>query len=54
MGVHKAVARRRYGEVLGGDEGRGIVAEADRALEMLGVRAPSKIAAMFAPGRYTR
>jgi serine/threonine protein kinase len=54
MGVHKAVARRRYGEILGGDEGRGILAEADRALEVLGIRAPAKIAAMFAPGRYAR
>jgi hypothetical protein len=52
MGVHKSVARRRYGEIIGGEEGQRVVAEADRALEVLGIRSPANVARMFAPGRF--
>jgi serine/threonine protein kinase/tetratricopeptide (TPR) repeat protein len=52
MGLHKAVARRRYGQIVGGEQGRAAVAEADSAMAALGIRAPAKIAAMCAPGKY--
>jgi sirohydrochlorin ferrochelatase len=54
MGVHQTVARRRYGELVGGDEGLAIVRDADQALLATGIRAPARVAAMLAPGRFHR
>ena len=48
-----AVARRRYGELVGGDEGKQAIDEADRAITDLGIRRPDRICAIFAPG-FTR
>jgi eukaryotic-like serine/threonine-protein kinase len=45
-----AAARRRRGELLGGDEGRAMVRAADEALAREGVRAPTRFAAHLAPG----
>jgi hypothetical protein len=54
MWVHKNAARYRYGQILGGDEGRAIITEAENALLSLGIAAPGKVVAMVVPGRYAR
>ncbi|MCU1282751.1 MAG: putative ATPase, partial [bacterium] len=43
-------ARRRLGQLVGGDEGAALVAAADGALARQGVARPDKLAAMIAPG----
>jgi hypothetical protein len=43
-------ARRRLGEVLGGDEGRALVPPADDAMVRLGASRPDRMTALFAPG----
>jgi serine/threonine protein kinase/tetratricopeptide (TPR) repeat protein len=53
MAVHAAVALRRRGELIGGTEGRRLVAEADRRLSAQDIKAPERIAAMLAPGRFS-
>ena len=50
MALHAACARRRKGEILGGEEGRRLVAEADAVLEGQGIARPSRWAEMIAPG----
>ncbi len=50
MPLYAASARRRLGELLGGDEGAAMVAEADALMTGRGVRKPALLAAMFAPG----
>jgi serine/threonine protein kinase len=50
MRLLAAVARRRYGEALGGDQGAGIVAEATAWMRAQGVVAPEKVVRMYAPG----
>ncbi|RMH44312.1 MAG: hypothetical protein D6689_02730 [Deltaproteobacteria bacterium] len=45
-----AGVRRVRGQLVGGDTGRAIVADADRALRALGVRDPAAIACAIAPG----
>jgi hypothetical protein len=42
--------RRRLGQLVGGDEGRALVAAADAALAGQGVVDPARLAAMIAPG----
>jgi hypothetical protein len=54
MGQYAAVARRRRGELLGGDEGRRLIAEADAWMLEQDVRSPARMAAMLAPGRWDR
>ena len=49
MPLYRAVALRRRGELLGGDEGAALVTSANAAMAQLGVRAPDKIAALLAP-----
>jgi len=44
-----SAARRRLGQVRGGDEGQALIAEADLALTRERVRKPSRFAAMLAP-----
>nr|MBA3398076.1 hypothetical protein [Deltaproteobacteria bacterium] len=44
-------ARRRRGELLDGDEGRALVARADRELADQAVRAPDKFARLLVPIR---
>ncbi|HMA17399.1 MAG TPA: protein kinase [Thermoanaerobaculia bacterium] len=53
MALYSAVAKRRRGE-LGGDEGRALVADADEWMRGEGIRNPQGMAAMLAPGRWTR
>ena len=50
MGLFAAAARRRLGGLLGGDEGRALVAEADAWMASQGIRNPARMAAMLAPG----
>lgn len=54
MEVHRAVAQRRRGELLGGEEGRRLIAGADKALAAQGIKVPKRIAGMIAPGRWVR
>jgi len=48
--VHAAVARSQRGRLLGGDEGRALVASAAAQLQAERVRNPTRLAAMIAPG----
>jgi hypothetical protein len=50
MALHVAYARRRRGELMGGDEGDSLVWEADRALETAGIREPDRWLGVMAPG----
>jgi len=50
MPLYAASARRRLGEILGGDEGAAMVADADSLMTGRGVRKPARLAAMYAPG----
>ncbi|MDI1446330.1 serine/threonine-protein kinase [Polyangium sp. 6x1] len=50
MALHAACARRRKGELSGGESGRALVAVADTVMEQRGVRRPDRWAAIFAPG----
>lgn len=49
MDCHAAVALRARGRVLGGDEGKALVADAERALAGAGVREPRRFAAVLCP-----
>ena len=51
MGLHAAVARRRLGELMGGEEGRALVARADTWMREHGVSRPDRMALALAPGR---
>jgi hypothetical protein len=48
--LHAAVARSQRGRLLGGDEGRALVASAAAQLQAERVRNPTRLAAMIAPG----
>jgi tetratricopeptide (TPR) repeat protein len=50
MELYAAAARRRRGQLLGGDEGRVLVGEADAWMTGQDIREPARIAAMLAPG----
>ena len=50
MAAYLAVTRRRRGALIGGDEGRRLVAEADGWLRNQGIRNPVAWARMYAPG----
>ena len=50
MGLHAAIARRRQGELLGGDEGEALERAADAWLESQRVRNPRRMTALYAPG----
>lgn len=50
VALSAAAARRRLGEVLGGDEGRALVTTADEAMARVGATHPDRMAALFAPG----
>ena len=49
MALHAACARRRMGELVGGESGRAMVAVADTVMAQGGVRRPERWAAIFAP-----
>jgi tetratricopeptide (TPR) repeat protein len=50
LGVFAAAARRRQGELLGGDAGRALVEAADAWMRDRQVHDPARLAAAFAPG----
>jgi hypothetical protein len=50
MALHAAAARRRLGGVVGGDEGHGLVAQADAWMSNAGVSNVEGIVRMLAPG----
>ena len=52
MALHAAAARRRRGEVLGGDTGRELVADADVWMGAQSIKNPERMTAMLAPGRW--
>jgi serine/threonine protein kinase len=50
MLLHAMAARRQLGLLLGGDEGRTLVQEADDAMSAQGIRSPERFAGMLVPG----
>ncbi len=50
MRLHAAAARRHLGPVVGGDEGRAAVTQADEWMRGQGIRDPARLAAVLAPG----
>ncbi|AUX31318.1 MULTISPECIES: serine/threonine-protein kinase PknK [Sorangium] len=50
MALHGACARRGRGELLGGDAGRALVAQADEAMARQGIRRPDRWTALYLPG----
>jgi hypothetical protein len=52
MALHAAACRRRRGELLGGDAGRGLVAAADAWMIGQSIKNPERMTAMLAPGRW--
>jgi serine/threonine protein kinase len=50
MRLWAAAARRRLGQLQGGDEGHSLIEHANRWMTDQGVRRPDRIAAMYAPG----
>ena len=49
MRLHAAAARRRLGQLVGGDGGRAMVAQADSWMTGQGIRNPARMTAMIAP-----
>jgi hypothetical protein len=50
MRLVAAVAQWRHGRLLGGDDGRALVARAEASMAREGIRRPDRICAAFAPG----
>jgi len=50
MALHAAVARRRLGAVVGGDEGRALTAEAEAWMTRAGITNADGLVRMLAPG----
>jgi hypothetical protein len=50
MNLVREAARRRLGEIIGGDEGRALVRRADAWMTAETVKAPSALTRLFAPG----
>jgi eukaryotic-like serine/threonine-protein kinase len=53
MKLHAAVARRRRGELQGGEAGRECVAGAEAWMAEQNIRSPARMCAMLAPGRWS-
>jgi len=50
MALEAAAARRRLGELVGGDEGRALLAQSDEYMHQQGIRCPERMMAVVAPG----
>jgi hypothetical protein len=50
MALHAAVTRRRLGQLLDGEEGRGLLAASDACMAAHGVERPERFAVALAPG----
>jgi hypothetical protein len=50
MALHAAAARRTLGTLVGGDEGRALVAGADAWMTAQGIVSPARMTAMLVPG----
>ena len=50
MGVYAAAARRQLGKLVGGDEGRDLIARADAWMIEQGISNPARMAAGITPG----
>ncbi len=50
MNLYAAAARRRLGQLIGGDQGRSLMAEADAWMTAQGIRNPARMTAVYAPG----
>jgi hypothetical protein len=48
--LYAAAARRRQGELTGGDAGAALIVEADSAMAAEGVVRPDRFAEIYAPG----
>jgi serine/threonine protein kinase len=53
MALYAAAAKRHRGELLGGEEGRGLVEEADAWMAGQDIQNPARMADMLAPGRWS-
>jgi hypothetical protein len=52
VALYAAAARRRRGELLGGDEGRELIASADAAMRAQNVVNPARMTAALVPGHW--
>ena len=52
MALHAAAARRRRGELMGGDAGRALVSGSDAWMTAQAIKAPERMTAVLAPGRW--
>jgi hypothetical protein len=52
MALHAAAARRRRGELMGGDAGRTLIAAADAWMGGQSIKNPERMTAMLAPGHW--
>jgi hypothetical protein len=50
MRLYAAAARRRLGQLLGGDQGRGMIVEADVWMTGQGIKNPARLTSMLVPG----
>jgi hypothetical protein len=50
MRLYAAAARRRLGQLLGGDQGRGLIVQADVWMTGQGIKNPARMTAMLVPG----
>jgi tetratricopeptide (TPR) repeat protein len=53
MSLYSAASRRRRGELIGGDQGRAIIAMADAWVTSQQIKSPRRMMAMLAPGRWS-
>jgi hypothetical protein len=52
MALHAVVARRRRGALSGGEQGRGLIDDADAWLSAQNISNPSRLSAVLAPGQW--